>query len=266
VRQAPFYGSPLFLDKETFRLNDGSMSFFRSRPFVAVVMTLFAIGVLFFLVSVNLRTVINSGWLYSIGANNFNTLERTGMTKGEYLRVTKEIKRYFNSNEEPLQVKAVVFGSEEEIFTTREVRHMSDVKLMVRGLTKVQWYSFFYMLSLLVLGWFLWGRKALWARIAKGLMWGSVLTIATLAIVGLASLIGFDTAFIWFHEIAFENNRWLLNKNDYLLRMFPENFFLTATLIVAGMTVAQALITGVVAWLFLRRDRKRVPAAPPAGN
>ncbi len=233
------------------------MSFFRSKPFVAVIMTLFVIGVPFFLISTNLRTVINSGWLYSIGASNFDTLERTGMTRDEYLRVTKEIKRYFKSDEEPLQVKAVVFGSEEEIFTTREVRHMSDVKLMVRGLAKVQWCSLFFMLGVLVIGRFLWGTKALWPRIAKGLLWGAVLTIALLVVIGLASVIGFDAAFTWFHEVAFENNRWLLNTNDYLLLMFPENFFLTATLIAAGMTVAQAVVTGAVARVYLRRTRTR---------
>ncbi len=231
------------------------MTIFRSKLLVAFVMTLFALGVPFFLVSTNLRTVINSGWLYSIGAGNFDSLERTGMTKAEYLRVTREIKHYFDSGEEPLQVKAMVFGSEEEIFTAREVRHMSDVKLMVRGLAKVQWYSFFYVLGVLVLGSFLWGRKALWPRIAKGLLWGSALTIAVLAVIGLASLIGFDAAFTWFHEIAFENNRWLLNKNDYLLLMFPENFFLATTLIVAWMTVVQALITGIAAWFYLHRGK-----------
>lgn len=232
------------------------MSFPRSKPFVAVVMTLFAIGVPFFLVSINLRTVINSGWLYSYGAGHFDTLERTGMTREEYLRVTREIKHYFNSDEEPLQVKAVVYGNEEEIFTTREVRHMSDVKLMVRGLAKVQWYSLFYLLGVVLFGWLAWGRRALRPRIAKSLLWGSIVTLAFLAIIGLASIIGFDTAFTWFHELAFENNRWLLNKNDYLLLMFPENFFLAATLIVAGMTVAEALVTGAVAWFYLRMNRR----------
>ena len=44
--------------------------------------------------------------------------------------------------------------------------------------------------------------------------------------IALGFLISFNKMFIIFHEIAFSNDLWKLNINeDYLLMMYPENFF-----------------------------------------
>ena len=50
------------------------------------------------------------------------------------------------------------------------------------------------------------------------------LTIFISVVIGF--LISFNKLFIFFHEIAFSNDLWKLNiDQDYLLMMYPENFF-----------------------------------------
>ena len=61
--------------------------------------------------------------------------------------------------------------------------------------------------------------------------------------IGIASLTGFEDVFYAFHVVSFSNDLWQLDPNrDYLIAMFPENFFYDATMWVAGLPVAQSVL------------------------
>ena len=133
---------------------------------------------------------------------------------------------------------------------------MADVKGLVRGLATWQAVSFYIMAGLALGSLFVWGRKRAVAFLAGGLLWGSALTMGLLLILGAGALLNFDALFTHFHVFSFSNDFWRLASNDYLILMFPEGFFLDATLIVAGLTFGQAVITLMVTGGILRKGAR----------
>ena len=70
---------------------------------------------------------------------------------------------------------------------------------------------------------------------------------------GLDELVGFEALFRAFHVVSFSNDLWRLDpRTDYLIAMFPEGFFLDATLWIAGSTVLEAAVILGASILFLR--------------
>src|SRR5207248_665368 len=84
-------------------------------------------------------------------------------------------------------------------------------------------------------------------RLGTLLTIGGVVTVALLALAGIASLFDFTDAFITFHELAFSNNDWILDpRTDYLIMLFPEGFWLDATLRIATQSAIEAVVLGAV--------------------
>ena len=234
----------------------------RTRLFQRAVVVILVLAVPLFLITTNLNVVINSGWLYSFGFNRHDIAVRTGIEPRELTRISEEIKSYFNNSEERLDVQAVDDGREQELFSEREILHMGDVKGLVRGVGFWQRVSFFTIVGAALAALFVIGRRRALAAVGRGLVGGSVLTFGILAALGIGSLISFDELFNRFHLIGFSNDLWLLDpRTDNLIRIFPQGFFLDATLIIAGLTLGQAALTGGVSAFFLWRHRQRGEAA-----
>ncbi len=228
-------------------------------------MLLLVAAVPLFLVTTNLRIVIFSGWLYTSGFERYDVAERSGIEAPELTRVANEVKGYFKAgSDEPLSVRATVYGEERPLFNQREVDHMADVKGLVRGLAFWQRVTFLYIAGFAALGLTLWGLRGMARRLATGLLWGSVLTFVLFAVAGLGSLVAFDALFDGFHALGFDAGTWQFDpESEWLVRIFPENFFLMATLIVAGLTLGQAGLTGGAVALY-RRRRHRARRTSPA--
>ena len=62
--------------------------------------------------------------------------------------------------------------------------------------------------------------------------------------------------------ISFANDLWLLDpRTHYLIQMFPQNFFLDATIMIAALTIVEfGAILGAV-WLLNRKFWKRISAS-----
>jgi integral membrane protein (TIGR01906 family) len=180
------------------------------------------------------------------------------MEKVELLKAAHSLIDYFNSQKEPIEVKVVIRGEERELFNQREVAHLKDVKGLIQLCYRLQWVAFLYLAVYTGVG-LAWKRRAFVSDLAKSLTGGSALTIALVAAVGIGSLLGFDTLFTWFHLLSFSNELWQLDPaRDYLIRMFPEEFFYDATLFLAGATLVEAFtIASVAAMYWARRRSKR---------
>ena len=83
----------------------------------------------------------------------------------------------------------------------------------------------------------------------------TVAVLSFLAIIGIWALIDFDSLFLVFHHASFSNDLWKLDpSSDYLIMMFPEEFFMDASFILVGSTILEALICGAIAYVYLRRN------------
>ena len=221
---------------------------------------LFVAAVPLFLIATNVRWVINAPLLYSYGFDRHGSVERTGIEREELLSAGRQIRDYFNNDEEFITVSVIVgYSRVGSLFKTREVLHMRDVKALVRGVYRVQELTAAYLAAFIVIGLIV-RRRDFLPDLARLLVTGGGATLALVVIAGLASLVGFDRLFLAFHLVSFTNDLWRLDpRTDYLIAMFPQGFFFDATMWIAGSTIVEAAAL-VAAGLALRRYTLRTPS------
>ena len=233
------------------------------RPLKIILAVLFISLVPIFLIAFSVRWVINFPLLYSYGFDQYDIPRRTGIDRAELISAGKQIRDYFNNDEEYLAVEAVVRGVRyPNIYNEREVLHMKDVKALVKGVYRVSEITGLYLLAIIIGGLAIWGRRFM-PSAARLIGWGGWSTAALLVVVGLAMTVGFDRLFLAFHLISFTNDLWQLDpRRDYLIAMFPEAFFFTATvLIIISVTTLSACLI-VVSWVL----RKKVHPGMDTGS
>jgi integral membrane protein (TIGR01906 family) len=135
-------------------------------------------------------------------------------------------------------------------FNEREISHMQDVRTVTANLYVVQVVLFAAAVIAL-------------AALARGepraassaLLRGSVLTIALLVVLVILVLTGFDTFFTTFHRIFFRGDTWLFSYTDTLIRLYPVQFWFDAATAIGVMSIAEAIVLGVLAWRWGRAAR-----------
>ena len=168
-------------------------------------------GVLFF--------ILKHDYIYEYNLNFYPITERTSLEIEEIREINSQIKNYFFDETEFLEVS---------IFNEKEIYHMKDVKDIINNLFLYGKLSsvVFVIITLICV-------KKYKVRIYSVFKASSIVYSAILLALAIGFLISFNKLFIIFHEIAFSNDLWKLNINeDYLLMMYPENFFRDIALLI----------------------------------
>ena len=126
----------------------------------------------------------------------------------------------------------------------------------MKGVYRVSEISALYLL-LFIAGGFALRRRAFLPTLGRLLRWSGGVILGLVLLVGLGSLVGFDRLFLAFHLISFSNDLWQLDpRRDYLIAMFPQGFFLDATLLIAFAIIVQsAALVAVPTYLMKRRQQ-----------
>ena len=232
---------------------------------------LFVAAVPVFLIATNTRLVINAPFLYSYGFDAYDIPSVTGISRSELLSAGKQIRDYFNNDEEFLDVRVVQNDVSLSLYTEREVLHMKDVKGLVRGVYAVQWLTGLYLLGYAAGGLYF-GRRAFLPQLGRRLAVGGAVTLGLAALAGVGVLAGFDRLFLAFHLVSFSNDLWQLDpRRHYLLAMFPQGFFLDATIWIAVATIVEALLLAALPFALrwgrsrMRRDNAAAMITRPQG-
>ena len=133
-------------------------------------------------------------------------------------------------------------------YSPLELAHMGDVQVIFQSVYLTALVSCLLTVVLIVL---LRRNGRDVRRVAQA---AGITVLALVAALGTISVtIGFDALFIAFHELAFSNNFWLLPEDSGLIRLFPENYFMSYFFIALSATVVVALI------LMILSRRRRTP-------
>ena len=174
-------------------------------------------GVLFF--------ILKHDYIYEYNLNFYPITERTSLEIEEIREINSQIKNYFFDETEFLEVS---------IFNEKEIYHMKDVKDIINNLFLYGKLSsiVFVIITLICV-------KKYKVRIYSVFKASSIVYSAMLLALAIGFLISFNKLFIIFHEIAFSNDLWKLNINeDYLLMMYPENFFRDIALLILIFSIS----------------------------
>lgn len=213
----------------------------------------FVVGLPLATICNSVRFVTLSPATYREGFQRYAASARTGLDAPQLDRITAAFIDYFQGPPGRLNPTVVLRGQSQPLFNEREVAHMEDVQKLMQAVFTAGLLAAAYLVlfaAVLVAK----ERGAALPSLGRLLLWGAGLTVALLVAVAGLSLLDFTELFIRFHQMSFQNDLWMLDpRTDYLLMLFPEEFWFDVTVKIAGLTGACAAIAGAVGWLLARR-------------
>ncbi|MBA7473182.1 MAG: TIGR01906 family membrane protein [Dehalococcoidia bacterium] len=225
------------------------------RVFHKVTKWLFILCLPLILLSASIGGAANSLALYRYGFDKYDVSRTTGLSELELDRAARGLVYYFNSSDEYINLTVVKDNQAFTLFNQREAIHLKDV----RGLFRLDYWILLGTLiyALIYVGFLIWLKE--WHQLARGLLWGSGLTIGLIVVLGLSAMLNFDQFFLQFHRLSFTNELWQLDPSqDYLIMLFPRGFWYDATLFIAIATAVGAVILGGVGiYIFSSAGRNR---------
>lgn len=196
----------------------------------------------FTLVMIAVRLVMTPAFLHFEYTRADFPADYYGFTVQDRLTYAPYALDYLIHAEDLSYLADLTFENGTPLYNARELKHMDDVQI----LTQAAFISGFIVgiLTLIALT-ILWRKNRILLR--RTLQTSSLFTLATLFVIIVVAILSWDFFFTSFHQLFFESGTWYFAYSDTLIRLFPEQFWFDAALLVGGITVISALITLVLA-------------------
>jgi len=132
--------------------------------------------------------------------------------------ISEKLADYLENKEDSLAFEITFAGETRAAFNSREIQHMVDVKEIYIKLNYLKLISLLIIISIIALN-----RKK---YLLSAMYYSAGLSFGISILLALVFTINFNKAFIFFHEIAFSNDLWLLDpRTDLLINLLPLSFF-----------------------------------------
>lgn len=202
---------------------------------------LVAILVLVMLILTSVRILITPAFVHvEYRTPNFPP-DRYGFTREDRLYWSMIALDYLLNDEGISFLEELQFEDGSQVYNARELKHMVDVKNVVRA-ALIVWYV--SLIAVFLFGiWAYWGG---WWQVYKlGLSRGGWITVILVAVTMLAVLIAFSVFFVFFHEIFFDTGTWIFRFSDTLIRLFPERFWRDTFIAIGLLSLAGGLALAI---------------------
>ncbi len=138
-----------------------------------------------------------------------------------------------------------------QLFNANELRHLEDVKRTVTAIFVLAFTGVAALVAALLAAR---SRPMLRRQVQAGLRRGAWLTLAAITMLAVVAAAAWDSAFDRFHEIFFAAGTWRFPFSDSLIRLYPEQLFVDASLVIGGLCAAGAIVVLLLTALWRRRD------------
>lgn len=138
----------------------------------------------------------------------------------------------------------------EPAFTAREIKHMQDVRVLMATVFPL---ALLIGSVLIILAIVLRASPAYHDAMPQGLRAGSILTLILLAGLVAYILINFDAFFLQFHQLFFEGDSFAFRYDDTLIRLYPEQLWNDAAILIGALTGVMAAVLLAVSGWWLRK-------------
>lgn len=200
----------------------------------------------------------NIPYMYEYLFNKYNVGVTTGLDSAGLRAAAEGMVKYFNSNEEYIDLIVIKNGQPFQLFNEREIIHLKDVKGLFQFDMHVLWGTLAFALAYVAFT--LLRNKRSPRDLAKSAFMGGIVTLALMAVIGVGMLFNFDSLLLEFHLLSFANDFWLLDPTrDYLIMLITHGFMYDASFIVAGATAVGAFIVGGAGGGYLLYARRGNP-------
>jgi integral membrane protein (TIGR01906 family) len=141
----------------------------------------------------------------------------------------------------------------EPAFNAREIKHMQDVRVLM---ARVFPLALIIGSAWIILAIVFRRTPVYHAAVPQGLRAGSILTLLLLAGLIAYVLINFDAFFLQFHQLFFEGDSFAFRYDDTLIRLYPEQLWSDAAILIGVLTGAMATALLAVSWWWLKRAKQ----------
>ena len=183
------------------------------------------------------------------------TPSRLGLSSEENMMIANHsLADYMAGRIDDMQVIVENYGAEQPLWSAQAVSHMKDVRDLVS-----LWSTIAIVLGVYMVGYIAYhikdksGRLKLSSDVVRTYSIVGVL-IAFIAVSVLA--FGFNDVFVIFHKLFFSNNDWLFAPSDLIVRLLPQDFFLTMA-VRGGITVLCVVAITLTSAIVYRKIAKK---------
>jgi integral membrane protein (TIGR01906 family) len=195
------------------------------------------------IIGTSLRGLVTDRDLMLRGFRDNQVAATTGLDDAQLQRIADAFVAYFQGPAGQIQMQVTAFGQSRPLFNDKEVAHMEDVQSLIQFFLRMQIVAAAVVVLRLVVAV---ASDRATAPIGRELLWSTALMVVLVALVGVLSLMDFDALWTRFHQIAFRNDLWQLDPSrDYLIMLFPEPFWFTATIRMATIVALQTVLIAV---------------------
>jgi integral membrane protein (TIGR01906 family) len=196
------------------------------------------------LISTSLRGLVTDRDFMLQGFRDNQVARTTGLDDQQLSRIADLFVAYFEGPPGQIQTTVTIQGQQRPLFNDREVEHMEDVQALIQWFLRMQVVVAGVVVIRLAFA-VLVDRAP--QPLGRDLLWSTGLMVALVLLVGVLSMIDFTELWTRFHQIAFRNDLWQLDPSrDYLIMLFPEPFWYTATIRMATTVALQTLVVLVL--------------------
>ena len=196
------------------------------------------------IIGTSLRGLVTDRDFMLRGFRDNQVAHTTGLDDTQLERIADAFVAYFQGPPGQIQMQVTAFGQPRQLFNDKEVTHMEDVQALI------QWFLRMQLVAGAVVGL----RVVLAVAVDRGglslgreLLWSAGVMVGLVVLVGVLSLLDFEALWTRFHQVAFRNDLWQLDpRSDYLIMLFPEPFWFTATLRMATTVALQTVLIAVI--------------------
>lgn len=172
----------------------------------------------------------------------YDVLSELDMEMKDAMYVTEEMMSYLRGDREELRVVTVVEGVRQDFFNEQDRFHMEEVQRLFLGGLKIRVGAGMVLFASVLVMLFL-NRRTCLRVLCRS--YQAVLGVLTVLFAGLGVWVAldFNSVFVKFHEIFFDNDLWIFDPaEDYMIRMLPEGLFYDFVLRIGGIFIVGVLI------------------------
>jgi integral membrane protein (TIGR01906 family) len=166
-----------------------------------------------------------------------------GLTTQDRLNYAPYAITYLLNGEDISYLGNLQFPEGTPMYNDQELHHMSDVKNVVQMTFLI---AVIGGILAAVIVFVLWRQSR--SDLRRSLRDGSLLTIGIVVTIVILAVTSWDVFFTNFHNLFFAQGTWVFLYSDTLIRLFPEQFWFDAALLIGSLTTFEAFIIFVSSW------------------
>ncbi len=193
-----------------------------------------AVSTIFFIFVSSIEIATLNRPIFSYHFNKSDIMSDTKMSHDDLMRSADKLIRYIKNKDDDLEIEAVVDGETREVFNEREKLHMVDVKNLYLAVRFIKRIALFLMLAILVLL----RKNEIYGAVIKATLYVIPAISVLIVILGGMFALDFNTNFVKFHLLFFDNDLWILNPNtDILINIVPEAYFYGVIMLIVALVI-----------------------------